>query len=98
LAGPAAEIVYSFGRCNTPFEFSDSDNLTAPYVWRAVSLAGQIDGRGSSIFSSVWKNVQDYLSVDENWSAVTAVAETLVRDGELTGAEIALIVNTVTSR
>jgi hypothetical protein len=98
LAGPAAETADSFGRCCASFDFSNSGNLAAPCVWRAISLAGQISDGRRAVLPGLWQEVQEFLFVDENWAAVTAVAESLIRDGELSGTEIAEIANTAISR
>jgi len=98
LAGLAAQDAWGFGRYCLRFTFCNKTNFAEPAIWRAISLAGRIETDGAAVLPPLWHEVQEYLFSDENWAAVTAVTETLIRDGELSGTEIGHIVNTAISR
>jgi len=97
LAGLAAQDAWGFGRCCRRFIFCDKTDFAEAAIWRAISLAGRIDA-GPPVLPPLWQEVQEYLFTDEHWAAVSAVAETLIRDGELSGTEIAEIANTAILR
>jgi len=98
LAGLAAQDAWGFGRYCRRFTFCNKTDFTTPAIWRAISLAGRIDTDGPPVLPPLWQEVQECLFTDQNWAAVTAVAETLIRDGELIGAEIGEIVKAAISR
>ncbi len=93
LAGPAAQMRYSFGTCNAGHALPDFD-LGACYmvdseaVWRAISIAGGISKDSPSLISSQWRRASREIQRSETWVAIGAVANALLINGELAGCEV----------
>lgn len=93
LAGPAAQSRYSFGTLppDDPlpeFDLADAEMLEQEAVWHAIALAGKISEDSPSLIRSLWREVNGLIQRDEIWSAIDAVANTLLITGELAGCEV----------
>ena len=88
LAGPAAQMRYSFGAYISQFNIGDRNLIDQETAWRAVSLAGALPGNGPPFLPSLWIEVNNMIQRPETWVAVEAVAAALLRDRELAGCEI----------
>jgi hypothetical protein len=98
LAGPAAQLRYSFGTCNPDYPLLDFDLgashlVESEAVWRAISLAGRISKDSPSLIRSSWRRVNRLVQGDEIWRAIAAVANVLLINGELAGCEVCEIAN-----
>ena len=94
LAGPAALLRYSFGiySLDSPapkFNLADRFLIRHEAVWRAVSLAATFYEDSPSIIHGAWQQVNHLVQDNETWSAIDAVANGILMNGELAGCEIA---------
>jgi hypothetical protein len=88
LAGPAAQIRYSFGYQPMEFNLSNRFLIDQETIWRAISLAAKVAKDSPVLIHNLWNEVMDVLGSAENWAAVDAVATALLSNGELAGCEV----------
>jgi hypothetical protein len=93
LAGPAAQIRYSFGTLpqDIPlpdFNLADREMLEQEAVWRAIALTGRISKNSPPLLRSLWRETNSLIQGDKIWPAIDAVANMLQLNGELAGCEI----------
>ena len=98
LAGPAAQMRYSFGYYPMEFNFSNRFLLNQETVWRAMSLAGKIAKDRPALIHTLWGEVMDTIGNAGTWAAVDAVAKSLLRSRELAGCEVCEIARHATER
>jgi hypothetical protein len=97
LAGPAAQLQYSFGQRPSGFslpgfDLADRHMLSDDGVWRAISLAAKVSRDSPALIRTLWRRANKLIQADAIWSAIQAVASSLLDNGELAGAEIEEIV------
>jgi hypothetical protein len=93
LAGPAAQLRYSFGTSGPDhplpdFNLANRDMLEHDAIWQAISLAIKISGDSRSLIRSSWRRVNRLVHGNRMWPAMEAVANALLLNGELAGCEV----------
>lgn len=88
LAGPAAQIRYSFGYYPMKFNLSNSTLITEEAIWRAISIAGRISSNGPILINDLWDETMQEIGKAKNWEAIEAIAAALLNNGELLGCEL----------
>jgi hypothetical protein len=83
LAGPAAEMRYSFGTfpldpSAVKFNLADRFVIEQQAVWRAIALAGKIAEDGPALIDALWREANVLIHGDTIWPAIDAVAGSLL--------------------
>lgn len=88
LAGPTAQIRYSFGHYPMQFSLSNRFLLSQEAVWRAISVAGRVTNNGPDPVRNLWAEVTQMIENATAWAVIEAIAGALLDSGELVGCEL----------